>query len=51
MVNGKLFAKDLRSIYTVPDEKTAFKRLEEAEKNGILIIRQPCADGMIIGMS
>ena len=28
----KLFAKDLRSIYTAPDEKTAFKRLEEVEK-------------------
>ena len=28
----KFFAKDLRSIYTAPDEKTALKRLEEADK-------------------
>ena len=28
----KFFAKDLCSIYTVPDEKTAFKRLEEADQ-------------------
>jgi transposase-like protein len=28
----KDFAKDLRSIYTAPDEKTAIKRLEEVDK-------------------
>lgn len=28
----KFFAKELRSIYAAPDEKTALKRLEEAEK-------------------
>lgn len=28
----KFFAKDLCSIYTAPDEKTALKRLEEADK-------------------
>lgn len=47
----KFFAKDLRSIYTAPDEKTALKRLEEADKNGVPIIQQTCGDGMIIGTS
>ncbi|MBE6097415.1 MAG: IS256 family transposase [Schwartzia succinivorans] len=28
----KAFAQDLRAIYTAPDEKTAFQRLEDAEK-------------------
>lgn len=28
----KDFAKDLRTIYTAPDEKTAVKRLEEVDK-------------------
>lgn len=28
----KFFAKDLRSMYAAPDEKTALKRLEEADK-------------------
>lgn len=28
----KDFAKDLRTIYTVPDEKTVVKRLEEVDK-------------------
>ena len=28
----KLFAKDLRSIYTAPDEKTALKRLQDVDK-------------------
>ena len=28
----KFFAKDLRSIYTAPDEKIAFKRLEEVDQ-------------------
>jgi len=37
-------SKDLRSIYTAPDKKTTLKRLEEVDKNGVLIIRQPCRD-------
>ena len=28
----KIFAKDLRSIYTAPDEKTALKRLQDVDK-------------------
>lgn len=28
----KAFAKDLKTIYTVPDEKTALKRLDEVTK-------------------
>ena len=36
----KNFAKDLRTIYTAPDEKAAVKRLEEVDKNGRLITRQ-----------
>ncbi len=35
----KAFAKDLKTIYTAPDEKTALKRLDEVTKKWTMPIR------------